>query len=88
MSFRKAFFIPFIFGEFLIFVLFEDTYAYIHVFRYTHTHTRIYTMSGAKRRTKYRKHVTQDFTDSERVPNEGEVYAQVGQSHGGNILKY
>ena len=44
-------------------------------------------MSGAKRRTKYRKHVTQDFTDSERVPNEGEVYAQVGQSHGGNIFE-
>ena len=30
-------------------------------------------MSGAKRRTKYQKHVTQDFNDSERVPNEGEV---------------
>ena len=44
-------------------------------------------MSGAKRRTKYRKHVTQDFNDSERVPNEGEVYAQVGQSHGGNIFE-
>ena len=31
--------------------------------------------------------VTQDFNDSERVPNEGEVYAQVGQSHGGNIFE-
>ena len=43
-------------------------------------------MSGAKRRTKYRKHVTQDFSDSERVPEEGELYAEIGQSHGGNIF--
>lgn len=43
-------------------------------------------MSGAKRRTKYRKHVTQDFSDSERVPTEGELYAEIGQSHGGNIF--
>ena len=43
-------------------------------------------MSGAKRRTKYRKHVTQDFSDSERVPKEGELYAEIGQSHGGNIF--
>ena len=43
-------------------------------------------MSGAKRRTKYRKHVTQDFSDSERVPKEGELYAEIDQSHGGNIF--
>jgi initiation factor 1A len=41
----------------------------------------------AKRRTKYRKHVTQDFNDAERVPEEGELYAKVGQSHGGNIFE-
>jgi probable RNA-binding protein EIF1AD len=44
-------------------------------------------MSGAKRRTKYRKHVTQEFTDSEREPVEGELYAQVIQSHGGNMFE-
>ena len=44
-------------------------------------------MSGAKRRTKYRKHVTQEFAGSEREPVENEAYAQVVQSHGSNIFE-
>ena len=44
-------------------------------------------MSGAKRRTKYRKHVTQEFADSEREPVDNEAYAQVVQSHGSNIFE-
>lgn len=44
-------------------------------------------MSGAKRRTKYRKHVTQEFAGSEREPVDNEAYAQVVQSHGSNIFE-
>mmetsp|Transcript_10374 Transcript_10374/g.22504 ORF Transcript_10374/g.22504 Transcript_10374/m.22504 type:complete len:98 (-) Transcript_10374:1413-1706(-) len=44
-------------------------------------------MSGAKRRTKYRKHVETDVLEGLPEPGEGEQIVQVVGSRGGNMLE-
>ena len=44
-------------------------------------------MSGIKRRSNYRKSVTQSFLDDLPLPEEDEFIAKVNHSRGGNIFE-